>query len=95
MKLSAALKGISLNLRQSENTYEDSNTGIVYLTLEEEFKDQDHLVLSKTAAETLLAKPEQERFAFLAECEVSYSEDAECYGIVSPQKTKSLGTITF
>ena len=95
MKLSQALKGISLDLRQTENTYEDSQTGIVYLLLSEEFKGQDHLVMSKTSAETLLAKPEEERMAFLASCEVTYSEDAECYGIVMPQSTKSLGTITF
>ena len=95
MKLNAALKGIALDIKQSENCYEDSNTGIVYLALGQEFKGQDHLVLSKTAAETLLAKPEDERVAFLAQCEVTFSEDAECYGVVSPQRTKSLGTITF
>ena len=95
MKLMQALKGIALDLRQSENCYDDSNTGIVYLALGAEYKGQDYLVMSQTSAEALLATPEEERKAFLANCEVSYSEDAGCYGITMPQRTKSLGTITF
>lgn len=95
MKLNKALRGISVNLRQSENKYEDSECPILFLTLDEEYHGQDYLVMSKTAAETLLDKPEEERKAFLANCEVSYSEEGECYGITMPQTTKELGSFSF
>ena len=95
MKVKDALKGVSVELKQSENLYDESDVNICFLTLGSEYHGQDYLVMSKTSAENLMAKPEEERMAFLANCEVSYSDEAECYGITMPQSTKVLGTFTF
>ena len=95
MKLSQALKGFSVDLKQSENKYENSDTPILFVKLDAEYHEQDYLVMSETSANALMDKPEGERKAFLANCEVSYSEDAECYGITMPQSSKTLGSFSF
>ena len=95
MKVAAALKGIKATLRKSERCYEESETPLCYVQLSQEFHDQDFLVLSETSARNLLAKPAEEQMAFLATCEVTYSEEAEAWGIIMPQSTQVLGEITF
>jgi hypothetical protein len=95
MKVADALRGIKATLRKSDNTYEESETPMVYVNLAQEFHGQDYLVLSETSARNLLSKPAEEQMAFLATCEVTYSDDLEVWGIIMPQSTQVLGEITF
>ena len=88
------LDGYSIKLQRADNTYENTDTPIIYLSLSKDYNGQDHLVLSVNSAEELLAcNGEQERKDYLLKCEVSYSEEAECYGIIRHQTTKIIGNI--
>ena len=59
------------------------------------FHDQDYLVLSESAAKEVLAKPAEEQMAYLADCDVTYSEEEELWGIIRHQNTTILGEVTF
>ena len=88
------LDGYSVKLRRADNTYENTDTPIIYLSLSKDYNGQDHLVLSVNSAEELLAcNGEQEQKAYLLNCEVAYSEEIECYGIIRHQTTKIIGNI--
>lgn len=93
MTVKDALKGIKTTIRQSENSYEGSDVNIVYMQLSQEFHGQDHLVLSANAAEEYLNS--EDKRAYLADCEVSYSEEAGCYGVIRHQTTIVLQEVTW
>ena len=82
-----ALNGNKCSVMNSlTNTYEGTDMPIVYLTLQEEFKGQDYLVMSKSTAQEYLNKcDDDERKEFLSKCTVSYSKEGDCYGITLPR----------
>lgn len=82
-----ALNGNKCSVMKSlTNTYEGTDIPIVYLTLQEEFKGQDYLVMSKSTAQEYLYKcDDDERKEFLSKCNVSYSKEGDCYGITLPR----------
>ena len=94
MKVKDALKGYSMKMLQSErNKYENTETNICWLSLSNgTFHDQDYLVMSKASTQKMLSLPEGERKEFLGSCEVVYSEEAECWGIVCPVTSSVLFT---
>lgn len=91
-----ALYGYTLQLKQGNSLYEDSDTPILFLSLSKEFKRQDYLVLSKLSAEAILkCNNNKERKEFLGTCKVKYSKEADCYGVILPDSSITFGKITF
>jgi hypothetical protein len=102
MKLKNLLKGQKgLHFRQSENkTYAHSNTAICFISLNETIPstNQDFLVLSRTAAEAVMAKPENERKAFIATLDATLGtteNGTEVWGITMPVSGIEIATLDF
>jgi len=90
------LKGFKYSIKKHSSTYENSETPIIYLSLSKKFKGQDYLVLSKTSAENLLRyKNDWEQKEFLSTCQVVFSEEADCFGVIMPDSSIILGKTTF
>ena len=102
MKLRELLKGQKgLRVLNSEKkNYKDSETAICFISLNETLQGtgQDYLVLSRTAAEAAMAKPENERMAFIATLDASLGETedgTEVWGVTMPVSGTELGTLDF
>jgi hypothetical protein len=102
MRLKDLLKGQKgLRVKNSEKkTYAGSNTAICFISLNESLPGtgQDYLVLSRTAAEATMAKPENERMAFVTTLDATrgVTEDGtEVWGVTMPVSGIELGTLDF
>lgn len=92
----STLKGFKYSIKKHSSTYENTETPIIYLSLSKKFKGQDYLVLSKTSAENLLRyKNDWEQKEFLSTCQVVFSEEADCYGIIMPPTNEIIGVYIF
>ena len=92
-----ALMGIKCYVKQSlKSYYEGTDIPIVYLTLQEEYKGQDYLVMSKSVAQEYLSiGDDDEKKEFLLKCTVSYSKETDCYGITMPQTSVTIAEYQF
>ena len=92
-----ALMGIKCYVKQSLTSYyEGTDIPIVYLTLQEEYKGQDYLVMSKSVAQEYLSIGDDDgKKEFLLKCTVSYSKEADCYGITMPQTYVTIAEYQF
>lgn len=92
-----ALKGYRCTIKKSLNsTYEETSIPILYLALDRLFHEQDYLVASKSVAEAYLSKAsDDDRKKFLSRCTVSYSKEADCWGITMPQTSVTIAEYHF
>jgi hypothetical protein len=102
MRLKDLLKGQKgLRVKNSETKkYTDSQTAICFICLNEVLPStkQDYLVLSRKAAEAAMAKPENERMAFIATLDATLGEKedgTEVWGVTMPVSGIDLGTLDF
>lgn len=79
--------GDTVEIRESKNVYEDSETPIAYIRLNQALSTgQEHLVLSRSLAEDLAAGK-----LTIADAEVSLSNGV--YGLIRPDTSRVIATV--